>query len=294
MNILYVLIDDVGFGDLGMPELNAIRGYKTPHINRFARQGTRLARFYTEPSCTPTRVAFMTGRQPHRNGMGDTAVDISGFGLSGTEVSLATVLSQGANYASSHVGKWHMGDIAEAWPHNHGFDFAAFPIHQQGQLTIFHQDAADEEVSIGIGKNNYNDRFTLDNWFRPNASAMVTGVEGRKGVREVREVDMAVGEQWTEAKYIDMNERYQRQAMEQLAVLANRSAPFFLEYWPLYPLTGPRTTSSPGGYTTPNGGHYVEKMQLLDRWIGDLLGEVDRLGIANSTITIIMGYDFCV
>ena len=52
-NILYILIDDIGFGDLGIPELNAIRGYETPSINQFADEGMRLARMYTEPSCTP-------------------------------------------------------------------------------------------------------------------------------------------------------------------------------------------------------------------------------------------------
>ncbi len=147
-NILYILVDDVGFGDMGIPELNAVRGYSTPNINEFAREGMRFVRMYTEPSCTPTRVAFMTGRQPFRNGMGDTAVDIAGFGLAGTEVTLAEILSD-AGYNTVHIGKWHMGDIMEAWPNHQGFDFAAFPIHQQGQLTIFHDDAADEGVSIG-------------------------------------------------------------------------------------------------------------------------------------------------
>ena len=157
-NIFYILIDDIGFGDLGSKTLNSIRGYKTPSINRLARQGMRLSRMYTEPSCTPTRVAFMTGRHPVRNGMGNTSVDISGFGLAGREVTIAELLSQ-AGYNTAHVGKWHMGDIREAWPNYQGFDFAAFPIHQQGQLTIFHDDAADEEVSIGIGDNNYDDRY---------------------------------------------------------------------------------------------------------------------------------------
>ena len=92
-NILYILIDDVGFGDMGIPELNAIRGYKTPNINKLADQSMRFSSMYTEPSCTPTRVAFMTGRQPHRNGMGDTAVDIAGFGLNKDEVTLAETLS---------------------------------------------------------------------------------------------------------------------------------------------------------------------------------------------------------
>lgn len=284
-NIFYILIDDIGFGDLGSETLNAIRGYKTPAINEIASEGMRLARMYTEPSCTPTRVAFMTGRQPHRNGMGNTQVDISGFGLADKEVTLAEVLS-GAGYNTSHVGKWHMGDIRESWPNFQGFDYAAFPIHQQGQLTIFHDDAANEEVSIGIGDNNYDDRFTMDRWFRTDASRLVTGLEGVRN-EDVREVHMKSGERWTEAKYHEMNVRYQNQAMEQLRKLAAADEPFFLQYWPLYPLTGPRTTTD--NYTTPNGGIYVEKMKLVDQWIGELMAEMDTLGIADNTVVIVMG-----
>jgi len=284
-NIIYILIDDIGFGDLGIPEMNAIRGYETPNINEFAREGMRFARMYTEPSCTPTRVAFMTGRQPHRNGMSDTAVDISGFGLAGKEVTLAEVLSE-AGYNTVHIGKWHMGDIMESWPNHQGFDYAAFPIHQQGQLTIFHDDAADEEISLGIGKNNYDDRFTIDEWLRPDASAMVTGVEGKRG-EKVKEVHMKPGERWTEAKYHEMNVRYQEQALEHLRDLAGKDEPFFLQYWPLYPLTGPRTTTD--NYTTPNGGVYVEKMKLLDEWIGQIMAEMDKLGVADNTIVVMMG-----
>jgi arylsulfatase len=284
-NIFYILIDDIGFGDLGNASLNSIRGYKTPSINEFAREGMRLARMYTEPSCTPTRVAFMTGRHPFRNGMGNTAVDISGFGLADEEVTVAEILSA-KGYNTVHIGKWHMGDIREAWPTMQGFDYAAFPIHQQGQLTIFHDDAADEEVSIGIGKNNYDDRYTMDEWLRTDASSMVTGVEGKRG-ENVREVYMEPGERWTEAKYHEMNVRYQNQALEQLRELARSDKPFFLQYWPLYPLTGPRTTTDQ--YTTPNGGIYVEKMKLVDEWIGELMTEMDTLGIADNTLVVIMG-----
>ena len=284
-NIFYILIDDMGFGDMGIPELNSIRGYETPSMNQFADEGMRLSRMYTEPSCTPTRVAFMTGRHPHRNGMGDTAVDISGFGLAGKEVTLAEVLSD-VGYNTVHIGKWHIGDIMESWPNHQGFDFAAFPIHQQGQLTIFNDDAANEEVTVGIGKNNYDDRFTLDNTFRPDASAMVTVVEGNRG-EKVREVRMQPGERWNQAKYDEMNEAFQQQTLEHLRELAGKDEPFFLQYWPVIPLYNPRTTRDQ--YTTPNGGTFVESMKQLDGWIGELMEEVDRLGIADDTVIVIMG-----
>ena len=101
--------------------------------------------------------------------MGNTSVDISGFGLAGKEVTLAEILS-GVGYNTVHIGKWHMGDIKEAWPNYQGFDFAAFPIHQQGQLTIFNDDAANEERDYAIIVANYRGtdhtefKVTADAW----------------------------------------------------------------------------------------------------------------------------------
>jgi len=284
-NILYVLIDDMGFGDLGIPELNAIRGYKTPSINKFADEGMRFARMYTEPSCTPTRAAFMTGRLAVRVGMGDTTVDIDGSGLSGKEVTLAELLSD-AGYNTVHIGKWHLGDIMETWPNHQGFDFAAFPIHQQGQLTVFNDDAAAEGIAVGIGENQYDDRFTLDHWFRPDPAHMATVVEGKRG-EKVREVHMAPGERWNQKKYNEMNERFQKQTLEHLRKLAAQDKPFFLQYWPVIPLSNPRHTVEK--FTTPNGGTYVESMKQLDGWIGEILDEMDKLGIAENTIVVLMG-----
>ena len=282
-NIINILIDDIGFGDLGIPELNAVRGYSTPNINEFADEAMRMVRMYTEPSCTPTRVAMMTGRLPVRMGMGDTTVDIAGFGLPDSEVTLAEILSQ-AGYATAHIGKWHMGDIPEAWPHNQGFDSAAFPVHQQGQLTIYNDDAIYEQVSVGIG--DFDDRLVKDDFFRPDPAAMATGLEAEKGGL-AREVGMATGERWTAAKYDEMNQRYQDQAIEKLRELSAQDKPFFLQYWPLIPLDNTRAERE--GPQSLNGGLYVDKMQQLDTWLGELFDEMEEHGVAQNTIAIVMG-----
>ncbi|KIC46012.1 sulfatase [Ruegeria sp. ANG-S4] len=282
-NILNILIDDIGFGDLGIPELNAVRGYSTPHINDFSDEAMRMVRMYTEPSCTPTRVAMMTGRLPVRMGMGDTTVDIAGFGLPEDEVTLAEILSE-AGYATAHVGKWHMGDIPESWPHNQGFDWAGFPVHQQGQLTIYNDDAIKEQVSVGI--SDFDDRFVLDDFFRPDPAAMVTGLEAERG-GIAREVEMEAGERWTAEKYDDMNQRYQTQTLEKLREFAGGEEPFFLQYWPLIPLDN--TRAGRRGPQSPNGGLYVDKMQQLDSWLGDIFNEMDALGLTENTIVVVMG-----
>ena len=57
-NVVYILLDDLGFGEIGMPDLDVIRGYSTPRMSQLAREGLTFSRMYTEPSCTPTRVAI--------------------------------------------------------------------------------------------------------------------------------------------------------------------------------------------------------------------------------------------
>ena len=146
----------------------------------------RLNRMYTEPSCTPTRCAFMTGRQPHRYGDGRHRGRHRRLRPSREEKSPSPKCSPNPGYSTTHIGKWHMGDIKESWPNHQGFDFAAFPIHQQGQLTVFNDDAAKEGVAVSIGPGQYDPRFTKDNWFRPNPAAMVVGCEGSKGERHPR------------------------------------------------------------------------------------------------------------
>jgi len=67
-NIIYILLDDVGFGEIGMDELSVIRGYKTPNMTNLAKESLSLQRMYTEPSCTPTRVAMSWRRGDHCRG----------------------------------------------------------------------------------------------------------------------------------------------------------------------------------------------------------------------------------
>jgi arylsulfatase len=283
-NIVYILLDDVGFGEIGMDNLSVIRGYKTPHMSALAKQGLSLNRMYTEPSCTPTRVAMMTGRYPTRTGLTEAKATMAGDGLAAEEVTLAEVLRD-AGYYTSHVGKWHMGDIEQAYASNQGFMHAEFPIHQQGQLAIMGRDMEDADVIRGIDVNRAQQTFTLDKLFTPDPAHMVTGVELRDG--KLYEVDMNAGEAWTQKKYREMNERYQRNAMKQLQTLAKQEKPFFLNYWPLFPLTFVQEHNSK--YNTLNGGTMADILVEVDEWVGDIINEVDKLGIAENTIIIVMG-----
>ncbi|WP_170333903.1 sulfatase-like hydrolase/transferase [Ruegeria arenilitoris] len=279
-NFLYILIDDISFGHMGDRKLNYVTGIETPNINQLATEGLSLMRMYTEPSCTPTRTAMLTGRHPVRAGVTEVKVALVGEGLAASEVTLPEVLKQ-AGYSTTHVGKWHQGDIEEAYPHNQGFDWAAFPLHQQVQLSLMTPEAMQANAMLGYVPEGQNNQFLLDERFKPYG--LVTGVEAEAGGL-AREVDMAAGEVWTQAKYEEMNLRYQQQALEQLQRVAAEDEPFFLQYWPLYPLN----FVYPDQAISRNGGFHADKLQLLDGWIGDVLEALDETGKADNTIVIVM------
>jgi arylsulfatase len=283
-NIVYILLDDLGFGEIGSRELSVVRGYDTPNIAALADDGLSLQRMYTEPSCTPTRIAMMTGRYPVRTGTTEAKATIAGDGLHADEVTIAELLRD-AGYYTSHVGKWHMGDIQQAFPNEQGFMHAEFPVHQQGQLAIMHTDAETADVVRGVDPSGASQKFTLDPTFVPKPGDMVTGLEYRDG--ELYEVDLEPGEQWTQAKYQEMNDRYQRNALAQLRALANQEEPFFLNYWPLLPSTYTRSDISE--FRTLNGGVWAEAIVKCDDWVGEIVDEIDRLGIAENTIVVVMG-----
>ena len=283
-NIVYILLDDVGFGEIGMDELSVIRGYKTPNMDAFAKEGLSLQRMYSEPSCTPTRVAMMTGRHPVRTGLTEAKATIAGEGLAAKEVTLAEVLRD-AGYYTSHVGKWHMGDIEQAYASSQGFMHAEYPIHQQGQLAIMNKDSEIADQVRGVSPELESQTFTMDKSFFVNPAHMVTGVELRDG--KLYEVDMKSGEAWTQQKYREMNERYQKHALEQLRKLAKQDKPFFLNYWPLFPLNFVQEQIPE--YKNLNGGTIANSIVEVDQWVGEIVTEVGKLGIDENTVIVVMG-----
>jgi len=285
-NILYILIDDLSFGQMGNEKLNYVTGIATPNINKLSDESINLMRMYTEPSCTPTRAAMLTGRHPIRTGIEEVKVALVGEGLGSNEVTIAEVLSK-AGYATSHVGKWHQGDIEEAYPHNQGFDYAAFPLHQQVQLSLMTDEAADAFRLIGYADKTQSNAMALDQRFKPHG--LVTGVEAVKGGK-AREIDLKPGEKWTQDHYVEMNLRYQRQALEQLDKLAKGDKPFFLQYWPLWPLN---FVNDQEQNESLNGGHFAEKMQRLDGMLGEIFNKLDELGIADNTLVVLMADNGC-
>ena len=151
-NIVLILMDDLGYGDLGS---YGVTDAKTPHIDRLAREGVKLTDFYANgPSCSPTRTAFLTGRYQQRYGIEwqlGSQPDDSARGLLPSETSLPRLLKS-AGYATGLIGKWHLGRKPEFHPRRHGFDeFWGFlggaldyysHVDAVGRHDLFHNETA--------------------------------------------------------------------------------------------------------------------------------------------------------
>src|SRR5581483_11836050 len=122
-NVVVLFADDLGYGDLGCYGHPSIR---TPHLDRMAAEGMKFTNFYcAAPVCTPSRAALLTGRLAVRSGMASDAQRVlfpdSTGGLPASEITLAKLLKE-KGYATTCIGKWHLGHHPQHLPTRFGFD----------------------------------------------------------------------------------------------------------------------------------------------------------------------------
>ncbi|MFN2289191.1 MAG: sulfatase [Chromatocurvus sp.] len=156
-NIVFILADDLGYGDIGA---NGSTLISTPNIDALASEGARLTSFYAPANvCTPSRAGFLTGRQPVRMGLAkDVIRPGSSHGLPATETTLATLL-RGAGYRTAMIGKWHLGNQAPHWPTSHGFDeFLGVPYSNDMSPFPLYRD--EEVIEASVDQTTLTARYT--------------------------------------------------------------------------------------------------------------------------------------
>ncbi len=160
-NVVFILYDDLGYGDIGVTGSKAI---KTPNIDQLARDGVQLTNFYSpSPVCTPSRAGFLTGRFAPRSGLPDVVfpagdrlsllTTLSGKNnrLPAEEITIADML-KAAGYRTGMIGKWHLGDRGPSLPNDFGFDqyFGTLYSNDMTPLALYRneeievQDPADQ------------------------------------------------------------------------------------------------------------------------------------------------------
>ena len=144
-NIIFILADDLGYGDLAC---YGHRHIKTPHLDQLASEGIKMTQFYSpSPLCSPSRAGFLTGRNPYRTGIKSWIPQGQDIFLQETEETLATLLKQNG-YQTFLSGKWHLNggldDLNHPQPEDHGFDqwlaLHAFALPTHKNPNNFYED----------------------------------------------------------------------------------------------------------------------------------------------------------
>jgi len=256
-NIVFMMADNLGYGDLGCYGGGEVRGMPTPRIDKLASEGLQFTQFLVEPGCTPSRAACMTGRYSIRTGLSLVVLRGSPNTLQAKEVTLAEVLKQ-AGYATSYLGKWHLGMEAHSQPQNQGFD------DYYGILNS--TDEALFAVSMKKAKYQPKDHERAYVWQGTAGNPAEPVTEYTLDVR--REIDL------------DLADR----AVTHINEKANSKKPFFLfigwtrPHWPNL------VTEKYAGKSTI--GDYGDSVMELDRNTGLLLDAIQDAGIENNTIVV--------
>jgi arylsulfatase len=281
-NIIHLMWDDSGYGDVGSPLLTRIHGIDTPNIAKMSDEGISFTRMYTEPSCTPTRAAVLTGRHPVRSGMYQVIFPIHGIGLPSEEVTIAEIFSK-AGYSTAFFGKAHQGDIEESYLHNQGFDEALFSTYNQFASQMFNKDGENIRFTIGYTRDEWDQRgYAIDEKFRYSGEDIVWAVEGKKGEKGIRwNKDLSMEEQ------VRFTEETHARTINYIKEHAKSDKPFYLDYWFHGPdLARKQRLGREANSARGNGfGDFVEAM---DKKVAEVISAVREAGIAENTLIILM------
>ncbi len=257
-NVVLVLMDNFGYGEIGVYGGGAMRGAPTPRIDSIAREGLQLTNFNVEAECTPSRSALMTGRYGIRTRQrADQPPRGVWYGITKWEITLAELLSD-AGYATGIFGKWHLGDTEGRFPTDQGFD-----------------------EWIGLPRSSDRAFWPDSNSFQPNShpSAKFTHVmSAKKGEKPVE------GAVYNRAKRATIDREITDQAIDFMTRMSGAGKPFFA-YLP-YTQTHEPVDPHPDFYGSTGNGSFADVLAQTDVYVGELLDTVDGLGIRDDTIFI--------
>jgi arylsulfatase A-like enzyme len=251
-NLVIILADDLGYGDLGCYGHPSIR---TPNLDRMAAEGMRFTDFYVAATvCTPSRAALLTGRLPIRSGMsGDLQHRVqtrnSPGGLPPEEITIARAL-RSKGYATQAIGKWHLGQYPQNLPTSHGFD---------GFYGL--RWSNDMEPARGIPKGASGNLNPMPEWW--NCTLM------RNDQPLEQPTDLST-----------LTKRYTEEAVR--FIEQNRKKPFFLYFAHTYPHV-PIFASKQFQKTSPRG-LYGDVVEELDWSVGQVLDTLRKQGLDKNTL----------
>lgn len=259
-NILVIWGDDIGYWNVSYNN-DGMMGYQTPNIDRIASEGMRFTDYYGEQSCTAGRSAFITGQMPLRTGLTKVGIPGAETGIQPEDPTLAELLKP-HGYATGQFGKNHLGDKDEFLPTNHGFD--------EFYGNLYHLNAEEEPENPDYPKDpEYRKKHGPRGVIKSKADGKIedTGPLTRKRMETVDEEFLAAAKDFIDRSH---------EAEKPFFVWFNSTRMHF------YTHIKPESK----GISGPGGNFYTDGMVEHDRHVGELLKQLDDLGIADDTIVI--------
>ena len=278
-NIILLVSDDTGYGDLGPYGGGEGRGMPTPNIDRLAAEGMTLFSFYAQPSCTPGRAAMQTGRIPNRSGMTTVAFQGQGGGLPAAEWTLASVLKT-AGYQTFFTGKWHLGEDDYALPNAHGYD-------EMKYVGLYHLNAytyADPTWFPDMSDD-------LRAFFKKATKGAMSGKAGEKPKEDfmingqyVDEPDKNTAEYPTGVVGIPYFDGYvEKASLDYLDKVAKTDKPFFMSI-NFMKVHQPSMPHPDYKHKSLSKSKYADSIVELDSRIGHIMDKLRELGLDKNTI----------
>jgi arylsulfatase len=277
-NLIHYMWDDQPVMSFGDPIYQKIRGYDTPVLNQLAEDGMLFSRMYTEPGCTPSRSATLTGQLAIRTGTWEIGFPVEHTGLAAENVTMAEVLSK-AGYATGFFGKLHLGDTEESYPHNQGFDEAFWAIYNQ-VTSLYNNIGEGANAIIGFKQELLADNpYKRDNTF-VNEKGFVFYLEGQKGnqAKEWRNGSKELQD------YKDFDMESRKRALSFIRKSVEDDKPFYVSWWPLWI----SFIANPQKQTLQRGMVGEEYQRVIEPDIAALRSTLEELGVAENTLIIAM------
>jgi arylsulfatase len=266
-NVLIIWGDDIGITNLSCYS-DGLMGYRTPNIDRIAAEGVRFTDYYGEQSCTAGRAAFITGQNPYRTGLTKVGMPGAAIGLQAGDPTIATAL-KAQGYATGQFGKNHFGDRDEFLPTMHGFDeFFGNLYHLNAEEEPEHPDYPTDDEFPDF-RERFGPRGVIHAWANGDGTHRIEDT-GPLTSERMETCD----EEFRDAA-IDFVRRQQRS-----------DTPFFVWFNTTHmhfrTHTRPEDLGRAGRWQSP----YHDTMVYHDEIVGQLLDELDALGIADDTIVM--------
>ncbi|MDG2459398.1 MAG: sulfatase-like hydrolase/transferase [Luminiphilus sp.] len=257
-NIVLVLMDNFGWGEVGVYGGGVMRGAPTPNIDSIAAQGMRLTNFNVEAECTPSRSALLTGRYGIRTRQRENSPPRGvWYGITKWEITLAELLEE-RGYVSGIFGKWHLGDTEGRFPTDQGFD-----------------------EWIGIPRSSDRAFWPDSNSFQPDAHPDIRFAHVMSSSKGEKPKDIEV---FDRAKRTVMDREITDNTLEFIERQAAAKQPFFA--FVTYTQTHEPVDPHPDFYGRTGHGSFADVLAQTDTYVGELLAKLGDLGLADDTIFI--------